>query len=513
MPVGAYVPSTFTGNAVTTVTPYNFKILDQTHLKATLDGVVKTLGADYTVDGVGASNGGNVTWLTAPGNGVAGLLYREVPYTRTEDYQANGDLREQTLDKDLDLREMQIQQLAAIVSRALKAPASVSADQVLSAADWAARNGMVLGFDGSGNLTVLAAVPTLSPLVSAFILTLLDDANAAAARATLGVSSTLSFVGMINGTIVASRSAGAETVAIKTLAGADPSVADPVSFVFRDAALATGGYVVLQRTSSIIIQIPSTATMGMANGVASRLWLGMFNNGGGALVLALVNCLSGQSVFALRDDQLYPATDISAAADNGHVIYSFGISGSKAFRILGYLEYTLAAAGTWDTAPSKIQLFGPGVTLPGQLVQEQVSQSGALASGATTTPYDDTIPQITEGTQFMTQAITPRSAANLLEIEHIGNYAPSAQDTMTVALHQDAVANALAAIGDFAVSASGLQPVPLIHRRVAGSVSALTFRIRAGCAAASVIFNGYDAGTRRYGGVCASILRVKEIMS
>jgi hypothetical protein len=42
-------------------------------------------------------------------------------------------------------------------------------------------------------------------------------------------------VGMLNGKLVASVASNALTIAVKTLAGNDPSASDPVFFVFRDA--------------------------------------------------------------------------------------------------------------------------------------------------------------------------------------------------------------------------------------------------------------------------------------
>ena len=50
----------------------------------------------------------------------------------------------------------------------------------------------------------------------------------------------------------------------------------------------------------------------------------------------------------------------------------------------------------------------------GYVMQVVHVQDGEVASGTATCNYDDTIMQNTEGTEFMTLAITPTSATNKL---------------------------------------------------------------------------------------------------
>lgn len=57
---------TSTGDAVTTVFAYTTPISDSAYLEVLVNGVVKTLGVDYTLSGVGSSSGGNVTFTVAP---------------------------------------------------------------------------------------------------------------------------------------------------------------------------------------------------------------------------------------------------------------------------------------------------------------------------------------------------------------------------------------------------------------------------------------------------------------
>ena len=186
-------------------------------------------------------------------------------------------------------------------------------------------------------------------------------------------------------------------------------------------------------------------------------------------------------------------------------------------RVLGYVEFSAgqAAAGVWVTAPSKVQLYGVGVNKPGDSRPWVGNASGAVATGTTAIPADDTIPQITEGNEFMTQAITPSKTTSLLEIEHMGYYASTVtNEQLSVALFQDATANALAA-GMCARDAAsgGASNVTLKYLLHAGTVAATTFRIRVGSASgATTTFNGV-AGGRIFGGVMNSILRVREIFT
>lgn len=142
MALGLYNgPNVSTGNGVATVYPYTFKIFAAADLKVTIDGVVQTLTTHYSVSGVGSSGGGNVTFVTAPANGVEVVIQRVKALTRSTDYQRNGSFDEETVDADFDSVMALLQQLNAVNKRAIKAPESVSADQVFESADWAASAG------------------------------------------------------------------------------------------------------------------------------------------------------------------------------------------------------------------------------------------------------------------------------------------------------------------------------------------------------------------------------------
>ncbi|GAG12371.1 unnamed protein product, partial [marine sediment metagenome] len=251
--------------------------------------------------------------------------------------------------------------------------------------------------------------------------------------------------------------------------------------------------------------------------------LGFSAAGAGRLyVWAIDN--SGTVELALsRTADLFPesalisttAEGAAGAADSASVMYSTTARSSIPTRLLGYVEITTGATeGEWDNAPTAIQLMGAGVKRTGEIVQVQYTQTGAVNTGVTAIPSDDSIPENDEGDEYMTLAIVPSSNINKLLIEAKAMLAHSSASTfITAALFQDSTVNSLAATGEHipAVVNNGLM-LSLRHEMITGTSGSTTFKIRAGGAAgATTTFNGANAG-RLLGGVMASSIRITEIM-
>lgn len=123
---------------------------------------------------------------------------------------------------------------------------------------------------------------------------------------------------------------------------------------------------------------------------------------------------------------------------------------------------------------------------------------------------DDTIPQNTEGNEFMTLAITPKSTSNVLVIEMVSMTAGSVSSAHIAALFQDTTANALSAVEHYQVTAAGCVTLKLVHTMLAGTTSSTTFKIRIGLSnAGTITFNG-SGGTRRYSTTPKSYILITE---
>ena len=144
------------------------------------------------------------------------------------------------------------------------------------------------------------------------------------------------------------------------------------------------------------------------------------------------------------------------------------------------------------------------------LIQEAYTSSGAVATGTTIIPFDDTVPQITEGDQYFSLAFTPTNAANILEFSAVIQLANSNSNSpLIAALFQVAVANSLKVA--YTVQPTGsLAQITLIHEITAGATAATTYSIRAGgSGAGTTTLNGFSGG-RFFGGVGTSFFRIRE---
>lgn len=152
------------------------------------------------------------------------------------------------------------------------------------------------------------------------------------------------------------------------------------------------------------------------------------------------------------------------------------------------------------------------VTNPPNIAQVVTFETSEWATGTTTTPFDDTIPQNTEGTEFLTCAITPTSATNDLIIT-VNALVGSSQirGGVTGALFQDDTADAIATSNDAEPVAGQIKTFTMVHRMTAGTTSETTFKFRIGADASSTISLNGTASARIYGGTATSSITIMEV--
>ena len=153
------------------------------------------------------------------------------------------------------------------------------------------------------------------------------------------------------------------------------------------------------------------------------------------------------------------------------------------------------------------------ISFTGRIVQTVNVQTTAVATGTTIFPADDTIPQKTEGDEYMTLAITPTNASNKLRIFSTFYCSHSAASSiMSAGLFQDDTAATLNAVMGGRSNGAG-RPATMVldHYMTAGTTSATTFKIRAGGpASGTTTFNGL--GTNRFfGGLGTASITITEI--
>jgi hypothetical protein len=325
--------------------------------------------------------------------------------------------------------------------------------------------------------------------------------------------------GLANGKLVATVSANALTIAVKTAAGNDPSASDPVYVPFRNATQSIGNYTTKQISAALSLTISNGSTLGVAaNSTPFRIWVVIFNDAG-TLKLGAYNASTSTGViYPLAETALAAFVDVdngSGNADTAGVFYTSSSLTDKTFRTLGYVEYPsgLASFGVWASAPSIVRLAGAGAALPGQTVQD-FGYVTAVHGGTNTSvvPFDDTIPQSNEGRSILGGInLTPASACNFFDVEGQINIASSVASEIIASLFRDAGSDAIQSTWSYAPAAD--KPIGLrFHFRLqAGSTAQRTFDVRVGASQAGTITIGGTAGSGKLGGVLTDIVSIKEL--
>ena len=156
-----------------------------------------------------------------------------------------------------------------------------------------------------------------------------------------------------------------------------------------------------------------------------------------------------------------------------------------------------------------------GVYIKDAVIQVVNHQDSQQAVGTAIIPNDDSIPQKTEGTEFMTLSITPKSATSKLLIQVVVSSTASSNNALNIsALFKNDETNAIATTGQYQHIGTGIMTTTYSHYITAGTTSSITFRVRGGASTGNYTFNGYHHNGilyRNFGGSSASSMTIMEI--
>ena len=251
---------------------FDFPILATSDLVVVLRTVAtgaETVLTETTHYAVSATNndyfsgpGGTVTTVATYSSAYTLTILRDAPDTQETVLRDTGALRLSAMQTAIDKATLLIQQLQEELDRCVKIPRS-DTSITTELDDSVQRASKLVGCDSSGNMTMLDAVPEGSVSVSSFMSTVLDDADAAAAKTTLEVPTistfaatvlddttaatartTLGAVGLTGNETVAGNKTFSGTVTLSVAATiADESVMASTAAPTSDAMIANKKYV------------------------------------------------------------------------------------------------------------------------------------------------------------------------------------------------------------------------------------------------------------------------------
>jgi hypothetical protein len=448
----------YTGNGSTvtayTVPFYFLANADVVVVLTTAAGVETTLTetTHYTLTGAGISAGGSLTTVSAYDNTHTLTIYREPQATQSAEFQSTGALPATTLTRGLDKLTMLVQSLARKIERCFRFNDKAGDVDALSETD---RESTVFGFDSSGNPVLrdseaLLSLLSLSGSITGASTALWADAGERAAKVPdftgqLGLQLDTTDLYYSTGT-----SAGNWTqFALTDLSG---SISD------------LSGTLTLAKFADNIItaqKLAATAT--------SR-------------VFGRKTASAGQG----EEITLSELLDFIGSAAQGDILYRGASAWARLAAGTAGLPLITKGAGqnpAWEASYAS-----------GTIVKAQRFTDTAAYSTTTTTPAtDNTIPQLSEGTQFFTASYTPKLASSTIFLRLTGWASGSTAVFIVIAGFVDATANAIGATSVTVPAANYGCPFNLACQYSNASTAAKTFSFRFGTNTGTALINSQSA--------------------
>lgn len=149
---------------------------------------------------------------------------------------------------------------------------------------------------------------------------------------------------------------------------------------------------------------------------------------------------------------------------------------------------------------------------PGFVVGHEIVRSGAVRSTTIQIPFDDTIPQVSEGAEFLSVLYTPKKIGNIILVRTSALVSSSVGNRFAVSsICKNGLADSKAAAAMSLIAGGDIGQIAVDYSEVIPSLRQTKWSLRAGLGAVGTLtFNGVG-GARRFGGVASSLIEVVEI--
>ena len=445
------------------------------------DTIELVQGVDYTVSGIG------VVGITATLTNPAGwsdyerfALVVTYPVTQPNDVDVGGPFGLR-FENALDRQTFMLQSFFDEVSRAIKVPVTraVGSDNTLESAP-----GQLIGWNADGSN--FENYPTVTQSIQAALDAAIDannaadDAEAAAEAAGAAARNDWHYMAFTG-----------DGVTTDYALAIDPGTIANVIANF-------GGIVQLHTTMSLVAVGPTTYirfSSPTPSGVPCEVIYGNAN----ALPVSPIPDAS------ITSAKYAPGSVGTTALADDSVTYAKMQNISATLLLLG--RKTAGAGNTEEITGAELRdLFWP----TGVVIDSAYAEYTTNADIATVIPLDDTIPQVTEGTQILSIAITPKSTTNKIRVRFSGETSLSAAAHAIGAIFINGGANAVQANVAYHAQANEKQPLVMDYEYTPGSITSQTISVRAGSNGATLRLNGTYTG-RLFGGAMRATLVVEEI--